>query len=73
MIKRQGKAGIAAGRSGIRIPANSAVISGVRCAEEEEKGGMGALTRGAGASEAGCTRRAEALAGGPAIRGVDAG
>ena len=38
MVKRQGKAGIAAGRGGIRIPANSQVISGVRCAEGEEKG-----------------------------------
>jgi len=37
VIKRQGEAGIAAGRSGIRIPANSPVIAGVRCAEGEEK------------------------------------
>ena len=37
VIKRQGEAGIAVGRSGIRIPANSPVIAGVRCAEGEEK------------------------------------
>ena len=36
-IKRQGEAGIAAGRSGIRIPANSPVIAGVCCVEGEEK------------------------------------
>ena len=38
MVKRQGKAGIAVGRSKIKIPVNSSVISGVRCAEGEEKG-----------------------------------
>ena len=53
VIKRQGKAGIAPGRSGIRIPANSPVIAGVRCAEGEEKqltgGPRRSVTESAGA------------------------
>ena len=48
MVKRQGKAGIAAGHSGIRIPANSPVIAGVRCAEGEEKELTGGATASAG-------------------------
>ena len=37
-----------AGRSGIRIPANSPVIAGVRCAEGEEKELSGGATTSAG-------------------------
>ena len=48
MIKRQGKAGIAAGRGGIRIPANSPVIAGVRCTEGEVKELTGGATASAG-------------------------
>ena len=55
MIKRQGKAGIVAGHSGIRIPANSPVIAGVRCAEGEEKELTGGATASAGER---CSERA---------------
>ena len=48
MIKRQGKAGIAAGGGGIRIPANSPVIAGVRCSEGKEKEPTGGATTSAG-------------------------
>ena len=48
VIKRQGKAGIAAGGGGIRIPANSPVIAGVRCADGKEKEPTGGATASAG-------------------------
>ena len=46
----KGRAGIAAGRSGIRIPTTSPVISGSRCGAGKE-GERRALTRGPGVAE----------------------